>query len=203
MIFWGLAGLLTALTVVLLVQPLGRSRLSLSIMLGLPLLAAGLYLVLGRPELSDRSSRPPLPPVLAGSVARLEEVTKTDPGDVFSWQLLGQVYGKLERGPQAIVAYRQAVAHAPERADLQLALATAIVQAANGKVTSEAQAIFQQHPADLLSRYYLALARAQAGDWEAAQAEWQELQRATPAESPLGQHLDERLAEAQRALADE
>ena len=200
MIFWGLAAGLTALIVRLLIRPLQRRGLATGLALGIPVAALSLYILLGRPELADKSSRPQLPPFLAGTVAKLEAATRADPGDVAGWQLLGEVYTKLKRPAAAVTAFRQAVTQAPGRADLQLALAVALVAAAAGKVIPEAQAIFQNNPDEPLSRYYLAEAKAQAGDWEPALQEWQALQALTPPNAPYGSLLTARIAEAKQAL---
>jgi cytochrome c-type biogenesis protein CcmH len=204
MIFWSLAGLLTALTVLVLLRPLVHSgRLKTMLVIAVPMAAIGLYILLGRPELSDKSSKPQLPPVLAGTVAKLEAATKADPGDGFSWQLLGEVYTRLERGKQAVNAYRQALKAAPDNPDLRLALATELVQEADGKVTPEAQGMFRQMPDEAVSRYYLAEAAAQDGDWETAQEHWRGLAEETPPDSPLAAKLASRLGEAKQALGQD
>lgn len=196
-----LAAALTALAVIMLIQPLAkRSPLVLGLVIGIPFLSLSLYLLLGRPELAGKGSKPELPPFLAGTVAKLEAATRADPADVASWQLLGDVYTKLRRSDAAASAFRQAVAHAPDRPDLQLALAVALIGAANGKVTPEAQEIFRQNPGEPLSRYYLAQAKAQAGDWETALQDWERLDENTPPDAPYKPLLAARIGEAKQAL---
>src|SRR3546814_8649289 len=62
------------------------------------------------------------------------------------------------------------------------------------------EATLQHNPGDPRARYYLALARYQAGEREAALEDWTALIRASPADAPWLPLLRQRVAEAAEAL---
>ena len=66
--------------------------------------------------------------------------------------------------------------------------AETLVEAAGGAVTEDAvqafEAVLERLPGDPRAQYYLALARAQAGDDAGALARWQALAAASPADAP-------------------
>ena len=199
--FWIFAGALTALCTALLVREVApQRRLGIALTVLIPLAALGLYLGLGRPELTQWRTRPVLPPFIAGAVDKLKADVAANPQDKQAWLLLGDVYRKVDHYQDAAAAYRQALAIDPKDPVLSASLGEMLVKEDGGKVGPEARALFVAAPQQPASRYYLALAEAQAADWPDALKDWQALAASTPANAPWQGPTATRIAEAQRAL---
>jgi cytochrome c-type biogenesis protein CcmH len=170
--------------------------LALALMVLLPVLTLALYLPLGRPDLPDqpfagRSQTPAEPPVPAQVLKAVETLAarlSAQPDDLPGWMLLARSLGKLGRFDESVEAWRAALKLAPEEAELRGTLAEALTTAEQGTVGDEARRLFEavlaQQPGDPRASHYLALARAQAGDFQGALERWQAMVRATPANAP-------------------
>ena len=182
----------------------------------LPLAAWGLYWHLGSPTLSDQpyAGRAPAsvaataqadPHVdMAEALRRLDAHLRQQPDDLDGWLLLGRSQLGLSHFPEAVEAYRRAVELSGRRADIVGDWGEALVLAAGGKVTPEAKQAFETARADPenapRSRYYLALARLQAGDAKGAVQDWIDLEAESPADADWLPMLRERIADAAKAL---
>jgi cytochrome c-type biogenesis protein CcmH len=169
-----------------------RPALAAGIAFGLPLLALGLYLALGSPDV------PALPfaeriasdqPGELGPLAdRLARRLQDQPNDAEGWALLGQTYQQLGRPADAAAAYNQALLHGGTQPGLRSAYGEALTQAADGQVTPAAQDAFaaalKEDPGDARARFYLASAEAQAGHPERALEQLAALEAAAPADAP-------------------
>jgi cytochrome c-type biogenesis protein CcmH len=156
---------------------------------------AGLYPILGRPDLATVRPAPPASPAgdrpdpeLVRDLPLLEARMRAAPGDPRGWRLLGMVYSRLGRFGDAANAYGRAVdlpPHAPEDGSSQ---GEALVQAANGVVTPGARSLFAKvltlDPADPRARYFLAMAKDEDGDHAGAMADWIALIRSAPPDAP-------------------
>ena len=200
-LFWVLLAALTAGTVLILVRPVARSpRLRQAITAIVPLAALGLYLWLGRPDLLDWRIGPRLPPALVSAVEKLRADTAEHPDDATAWILLAQVDRKLEHYAEAEDCYRHAIALTPDDLQLKPALGEVLVAQAGGAVTAPALALFRLDPDSTLSRYHVALATAQSGDWGSALAQWQKLADASAQDAPWQASVRDRMGEARQAL---
>ena len=195
---------------------LGRIAIGLAaaIAIGAPVL----YAQLGAPEHAGTSAAPPTaavvqpgtPPATGAPNSAAEErtalvemadriesrlVTRAD--DPEGWRLLGWSRYSLGQYPAASEAYAKAVALEPNRADNHSALGETLTLAANGQVTPAAAAAFTRavalDPQDPRARYFLGLARDQAGDRPGAVDAWIALLNDSPADAPWR-------AEVQRAV---
>lgn len=162
----------------------GRWAGAAAVALLLPVIAFGVYLAIGSPNLApNRNSTQ----VTAADPEHMDMVALTEklaarlaasPDDVQGWMLLGRSYVTLENFSKAIEAYSKAVALAGDRpAPMVLAeYAEALVQGNNGLVGEDAQIQFRKvlqiMPTEPRSRFYLGLAKAQAGDAKGALADW-------------------------------
>lgn len=121
-------------------------------------------------------------------IERLRSRLEESPEDAEGWRMLGWSYFETNRFEEATQAYRRAVALAPQNASYASGLAEAITQANGGTITPEARREFQRARAgdtsDERARYYLALARAQAGDVRGAIDDWIAGVRDAAPESP-------------------
>ncbi len=196
-------------------RPIGR-WVALVVVLVIPALSLGLYHDLGSPGLPDvpfasRTDMNGMPGTQHQAIERLvEKLAKrmeSRPDDVDGWMLLGRSYASLGRYADAVDAFQNAVLARPEDSDLYLALGESMVYAAGGKVIDDARAIFKTalslEPGSIGARYYLALARFQDGDYQAAYDSWARLIRESPADAPWLPDLSARLKEAADKLGVE
>lgn len=182
-----------------------RGAVALATIVGLA--ATGLYAVLGRPDLTAPSA----PATIAAEVAQaegqpapgatsvatligqLEARMAQAPGDPEGWRLLGSAYFQTQRYAEAATAYAKALKLNPKNAGYASALGEARVQAAGGVVTPAARTILTNARnldlKDFRARYFLALARDQAGDHRGAIDDWLALLREAPPGAPWAPQL--------------
>lgn len=135
-------------------------------------------------------------------IGQLESLIEQRPNDARGLELLANGYSQLGRHREAWRTYRSLVevsgAQAP--AELYGAMAEAMVMAAGGYVSPEAeQAIgkaMELNPHLPVVRYYAGLAAAQGGQMDEAIAIWERLKAESPADAPWMPFLDDLLAEA-------
>ncbi len=154
------------------------------------------YLTLGRPELPSHvydasAEREPTPDEMLAEinsmVERLAERLKTDQNDAQGWRMLGWSYVQLGRVKEGIVALARAVTLDPNNAALRAQYGEALVQAANGKVTPDAEAAFDEalkrDAKDPRARFYKGLVLVQSGKDKEALALWTDIIRDAPADA--------------------
>lgn len=187
---------------------LGHERVvGLVLVVTVPLAAVVLYAWLGRPDLPGQP--------LAGRDmdaalrdAPVEEVAETlfqklamDPNRPDGWVLLARTYMQLGQYDQAAMAFGQAIAWLGDKATAShySSYGEALTLAAGGRVTSEAKAAFEKaltlDPKDPPARYYLAQAKAQAGDKAGAKADLEALLADTPADAPQRPLIEQAIAQ--------
>ena len=158
----------------------------------IPLAGALIYLTLGTPDgpqmpsaISPSQAREQLAanerhPELDQQIAALEKRLETETEDVDGFTLLARTYARLGEYDNALRAYAQ-INRLTGGGDAQMAgeMAEVMVLANEGVVGNEARQIFElileDYPGDPQSVYYLALARAQAGDVPGALADLRNL----------------------------
>jgi cytochrome c-type biogenesis protein CcmH len=156
---------------------------------------AGLYPLLGRPELASlrpaptETTAPARPdPELLKLLPLLEARMKATPADPRGWRLLGMAYSRLGRYGDAAAAYSRAAALAPGQAEDLSSQGEALTQAANGVVTPGARGLFAKalnlDPGDPRARYFLAMAKDEDGDHAGAMADWIALIKSAPPDAP-------------------
>ena len=159
-----------------------------------PLGAFVLYLDLGSPHLPGQ----PFATRHAGAtsdtrqdeamVQQLAERLRERPDDLQGWTLLARSYGSLGRHSEAIAAWRNVQRLAPNAVDSLGGLAEALVQAAGGTVTPEAVRLFEAagkaDENDARARFYLGLARVQAGESRQGLQIWTDLVAISPRDAP-------------------
>lgn len=179
--------------------------------LALPALGFVLYLAIGQPDKPDqplalRDLRHPNAEAgeIQAMVERLRTRLQSEPGDIEGWMMLGRSYRVMNRLPDSAEAYRQAAERSNGDPAALSAYGEALIYAADGVVTSPAQAAFaetlRKQAGDPRARFYLALARVQAGDVAGGLADWRALDADSPADAPWLPTLRERIAEAARML---
>ncbi len=159
--------------------------------------ALGCYLLLGAPGLKDqpyatrlagwrRADPGTLDPTRMAAVLR--EIAKSRPHDPQVFDYLGRAEMAAGDGFDAGRAFATAVTLDPGRAGLWAAEGDALVMDAQGKVTPQAAAAFQQavklDPRNAPARYYLGRAQVAAGDTTAGLADWRALLADLPLDDP-------------------
>ncbi|AZO31399.1 MULTISPECIES: c-type cytochrome biogenesis protein CcmI [unclassified Mesorhizobium] len=179
--------------------------------LAVPLVSWGLYGALGSPDLpsqplAERLAKNPSDSSVDELVARAEAHLAANPSDGKGWDVLAPVYLRLQRFPDAITAYRNAIRLDGDSAVRQAGLGEAIANAAGGIVSAEAQGAFEAalklDPANAKANFYLAMGLAQEGKKAEAAAAWQKMLGQLAPDSPWRNAVQQALADtAEPAVA--
>ncbi len=161
------------------------------------LIALGVYLVTGRPELPDAPYEARMtalkqrdPATYNGEewLAILAEAAKANPDDAGPLFMTGQVYLANRRPEDAARAFDAALRRDPLSAPALLGLGRALMAANQGSIPPEALAAFQQaaalDDADPTPWLYQALAAMEANNGEDARRLWGEAHRRMSADDP-------------------
>lgn len=177
--------------------------------------AFALYLNLGAPDAPDQplAAREPTrqhavatgPAIaadatLAEAVDVLERHLEANPGDAQGWFLLGRSYLTLQQFPEAVSALRNALDLAGQGPEIAAEYGEAIIALAQGRVPEEARNAMKLaligDPLNARARYYLALDRAQQGDYRVALQGWADLLALSPADAPWRTLVETQMARA-------
>lgn len=180
--------------------------------LALPLGALAVYGTLGRPALpamplAERNlekERGGPPQNVLAAVDKLRKQLEEQPDDAQGWFILGQAYSRMGRQGEAAEALRKAAALAKDDADIQGFYGEVLTDANGGTVSEEARTAFEtilaKDAKDPRARFYLALARYQAGDLRDALDRWRGLLADSPADAPWVAVVRSQIAEVAKAL---
>jgi cytochrome c-type biogenesis protein CcmH len=184
--------------------------ISVVALVGLPCLAAMIYLMLGSPQLPDfplaeRPRQSAGTDSLDNLVAQVQSHLEKNPEDGRGWQVLAPVLMKIGRFDEAVQAFRRSMSLNGESADNHADLGEALTAAANGVVTAEAKIEFERAVAlsvgEVKARYFLGLAAEQDGRAEQAAAMWRELLVNAPPEAAWRPLVQASLARVGGAVA--
>ncbi|HTW53313.1 MAG TPA: c-type cytochrome biogenesis protein CcmI [Stellaceae bacterium] len=178
----------------------------------LPFAAWTLYWDLGSPSLADQpfaahqveaaqtaqNGNPHAD--MADAVKKLTAHLQVHPDDLEGWLLLARSDLDLDQYTDAVEAYRRAADLSGQKPEIVGDWGEAQVLAAGGTVTAEAKQAFETALADKesapRSRYYLALAKEQAGDVKGALQDWVDLEADSPSDAEWLPLLRRRIAAA-------
>lgn len=178
--------------------------------LAVPLVSWGVYAELGSPDLpsqplAERLAKNPADSSVDELVARAEAHLAADPSDGRGWDVVAPIYLRMQRFPDAVAAYRNAIRLDGETAVRQAGLGEAIAYSAGGIVSTDAQAAFEAarklDPANAKANFYLALAMAQEGRKDYAISGWQAMLTSLPQGSPWRRAVEEALARSGKPAA--
>lgn len=171
-----------------------RRRLAgLAALIVLPLVASGLYLALGSPELpgqplASRDAVPLQDRSFDRLVAQVESQLEKNPEDGRGWEVIGPIYMRMGRFDDAVKARRNSLRINGANADREADLGESLMAAASGVVTEEAKAAFERaltHDSKHnKARFFLAVAAQQDGHEEQAKAIWHAMLQDAPPRSP-------------------
>ena len=118
----------------------------------LPILALGLYIFLGSPNLPEHPGMPATSDVTGQDqpadvdvmFAQLKARLVDEPNDIRGWTLLGNALMSTGEYAKAVPAYRRLVALQPGNAERLVRLADALAMSRNGVLTGEPEELIQQ-----------------------------------------------------------
>lgn len=173
---------------------------ALVIVIGLPLGSFGLYNVLGEPSLpgqpyASRQEDPDLK--MSEMAANLAAELKAKP-EADGFATLAETYFSLRRYGEAANAFRQAITMGLIDAQMIASLGESLTLENNGEVSPDARTAFQQaltlDREEPRARFYLGLAKAQAGRFAEAVSIWRDLEKGSPSDAPWLPMLKEHIA---------
>jgi cytochrome c-type biogenesis protein CcmH len=191
-------------------QTARRRAAALAALIALPLIAGGLYLWLGSPELpaqplASRDTTPLQSRSIDRLLAQVESHLEKNPEDGRGWEVVGPVYMRMARFDDAVRARRNSLRINGATADREADLGEALMAQANGMVTADAKAAFERaltHDArHLKARFFLGVAEHQDGQTEKATAIWRAMLADLPPASPWAGMVREALAQVDPSAA--
>jgi cytochrome c-type biogenesis protein CcmH len=146
---------------------------------------------------------PPVEEMIQRLLTKLERNTQDPEG----WRLLGWSYFSIERFADAANAYSKAIELRPASAEYRSARAEALIRGADGTVTPEARKDLDEaaklDPKDSRARFFIGLAKEQAGDKAAAFADWNSLLADADPNEPWLSDLKQRVTDLRRDLGND
>lgn len=124
---------------------------------------------------------------LNSRISLLIERTSQNPESFEDWWTLGSSYASIGDYALAVEAFRRAAELGGDRPNVMAAYGEAMVLANGNKVPTAARVVFEQvlqSTPDPRARYYIALAKAQAQDFEGALDDWTALAEASEPDAP-------------------
>ncbi len=186
------------------------------LIIGIPLLAAGLYDQLGSrqiiPLLAQMQANPP-PRATAGAegqlsveemVNKLAERMRSQPDDMKGWVMLARSYVVLKRYDAAVDAYRNILRLGGNSPELLADYADALAMSAGGRFTPEAGELLTRalaaEPENVKALWLAGHWKNQSGDYTAAIEYWQHAASLLPADGEDAAVIGQQIARAREQL---
>ncbi len=167
-----------------------------------PGIGFGLYRLIGNPGVPDqpltaRLAAPPEQMDINAALAQIEKHLAQNPDDARGYELVAPVYMRLGRAADAAKALVNTIRLTGGSAQKYDALGEALVYAANGKVSPEAEKAFEQAAAAAPEmpqpQFFLGLAAEQRGDLDKARETWGNLLAKAPPNADWAEMVRKRL----------
>ncbi len=161
-----------------------------------PVLAMGVYLLIGRPDLAS----PPLDPGVV-DVTSLEKALEKNPENIDGWRQLAAALGEESQHVEAARAWlRASELPGGDDAATLVHAAESLILAANGDVSDEAHNLvgraLAKNPEHVPGRFYKGLATLRKGKPEEAIQMWMSLLQDAPADAPYRSMIEVGIREA-------
>ncbi|MBM3349024.1 MAG: c-type cytochrome biogenesis protein CcmI [Betaproteobacteria bacterium] len=145
----------------------------------------------GQPQLTQQD--------IEGMVERLAQRLEKDPNNAEGWQMLGRSYAVLQRMPEALAAYKKALALNPNNAPLLVDYADLLAfenKSIKGEPIRLVQKALQIDPNNLKGLALAGTASFETGDYKKAEEYWSKAKGLVPADSEFARGMDENIAAA-------
>lgn len=145
----------------------------------------------GQPQLTQQD--------IEGMVERLAQRLEKDPNNAEGWQMLGRSYAALQRMPEALAAYKKALALNPNNAPLLVDYADLLAfenKSIKGEPIRLVQKALQIDPNNLKGLALAGTASFETGDYKKAEEYWSKAKGLVPADSEFARGMDENIAAA-------
>ena len=145
----------------------------------------------GQPQLTQQD--------IEGMVERLAQRLEKDPNNAEGWQMLGRSYAALQRMPEALAAYKIALALNPNNAPLLVDYADLLAfenKSIKGEPIRLVQKALQIDPNNLKGLALAGTASFETGDYKKAEEYWSKAKGLVPADSEFARGMDENIAAA-------
>jgi cytochrome c-type biogenesis protein CcmH len=180
-VFIALAALLSVATLAIVLAPLWRTQRGFAVAISVFVAGAaiGLYALLGTPAALDPAMRE-APATIGDAIARLQGELQRDPAQPDGWRLLGRALAEQGKVAESRDAFARAATLRPDDPDT-LAEAAEARARADARHRFDAQAVamlehaLQRDPKHQRSRWFLGIAKRQAGDAAGAAVTWEPL----------------------------
>ena len=176
--------------------------------IAVPLVAALLYFMVGNPSAlapgKAGDSHGITLQQVEGMVERLAARMKENPDDVKGWEMLGRSYAMLERFPEAVAAYANAVKHSPPDAQLLADYADALAMWQGRRFQGEPERLIEQalkiDPNNVKALALAGTAAFERKDFRHAISLWEKILEVMPPDTEMADAVRSSIADA-RALA--
>jgi len=186
------------------VEP-GRGT-ALAVGFAIPLVAALLYFAVGSPR-----ALAPVPTggeheitvqQIEGMVERLASRLKESPEDVKGWSMLGRTYAVLDRFPEAVAAYENAIKRSAPDAQLLADYADALAMSQGRTLMGAPEKIIAQalqvDPENVKALALAGTVAFQKKDFKGAIAYWERILKVVPPDSDMADSTRDSIADAQK-----
>lgn len=190
-------------------RPAANRLIALITVVAIPAIALPLYLVLGQPDMPDaplakRLSAAPASGNIADMIGRVEKHLAANPGDLSGWRVVAPIYARMNRLDDAVKAWGRLVAAGEKDADTLENYGAGLVDTNDGIVSPEAQTVLARavaaDPDRARARFYYAEGLRQAGSFDEALKQVDELVRRSPADAPWLETVRKKRSEILAAL---
>lgn len=138
--------------------------------------------------------------MIRGMVDGLQARLENDPSDIDGWLRLGRSWQVLDEPEKSVAAYKEAAERAPDRVDVQLDYARALFppgtanRAMPQAFIDTVTRVRQIEPDNPEGLFFGGMIAARKGDTDAARELWTQLLERLPADSPIREAIQQRLA---------
>jgi cytochrome c-type biogenesis protein CcmH len=176
----------------------------------IPLLAVGVYMLVGSPGLpgnpfAERVAKSNQGRSVDELIGLVEKRLRAQPDDGQGWEVIAPVYMKQQRYDDAARAYANSIRLNGETPDRVAGFAEALVLTNNGLIVPDARRAYQRllkiAPDRPEPRFWLALAKEQDGDLAGGIADLDGMLKSTPGDAPWRSLVEGKLNEMRTALA--
>jgi cytochrome c-type biogenesis protein CcmH len=175
--------------------------------IAIPLVAILLYLAVGSPNAllpqpAGGDGHGITRQQIEGMVDRLSARLTENPDDVTGWAMLGRSYAVLDRYPEAVSAYANAVKRSPPDAQLLADYADALAMAQGRRLQGEPERVIAQalkvDPKNVKALALAGTAAFEKKDFKGAIAQWRKILEVVPPDSDMADSIRDSIADAEK-----